>query len=311
MTLQVEPQPSCRTTDDLIERRKKSWWRVLRRSRHANAGGVFGSLIIVVFIVVSIFHGVLQPYNPTSPLARPFLRPDAQHWFGTDELGRDELSRVMAGTGIALISAFLSVGIALTLGTVLGVASGYRAKTKLDEGVSRLVDILFSFPEYVGAILVIAILGTGLWSACLAIGIIYSPRFARIVRTATVDVTNRAYIDAARLSGRKGRQIVVDHVLPNITSPVMVMIGLSLSNAAGTYAALSFLGFGVAPPAADYGSMLGAAEPYLRSDPLLVIFPAGALVLLIVAFNLLGDWIRDKLARRSGDLLQLAGGRTP
>lgn len=266
--------------------------------------GLFGGFILVLFAVMAIFGHWLEPFNPNNITGGMLSGPSIHHLFGTDELGRDEFSRVIAAAPDAMLSAFASVAIAAIGGLCLGLVSGFWARSWLDGGISRFVDFLFCIPEIIGAVIVITVLGTGLWSASLAIGIIYTPRFSRIVRTATMDVANRSYIDAARLSKRSNFRIIIDHVVPNITSPLVVMVAMSLSNAAATYAALSFLGFAIAPPQADYGSMLGAAEPYLRSDPMLVVYPSAALVLLILAFNLVGDWIRDRLARRAGDFLQ-------
>jgi peptide/nickel transport system permease protein len=272
--------------------------------RSGSLGGLFGAFILVLFIVMAVFGHWLEPFNPNNISGGFLSGSSTHHLFGTDELGRDELSRVIAAASDAVLSAFSAVAIAAIGGLILGLISGFWARSWVDGGISRFVDFLFCIPEIIGAVIVITVLGAGLWSASLAIGIIYTPRFSRIVRTATMDVATRSYIDAARLSKRSNFRIIVDHVLPNITSPLAVMVAMSLSNAAATYAALSFLGFAIAPPQADYGSMLGAAEPYLRSDPMLVVWPSLALVLLILAFNLVGDWVRDRLARRAGDFLQ-------
>ncbi len=269
------------------------------RSRSGRWAGIVGGGVICLFVLAAALGPLIEPHAPNQPLVgSAFQGPSAHYWFGTDQLGRDEFSRVVAGAGIALGSALGSVVVALVLGAVLGVVSGYRGGSWMDYGVSRGIDLLFAFPEYVLAIIVIAILGPGLINAALAIGIVYTPRFARVVRVATIEVMHCTYVEAARLAGRGRGFIVIRHVLPNVTSPLLVITALSLSSAEGAYAALSFLGFGVPPPQADYGSMLGAAEPYLSSDPWLALFPSMALVLLILGFNLFGDWLRDLLSRR-------------
>jgi peptide/nickel transport system permease protein len=241
--------------------------------------GVIGAVLVGIFVVLALFGNWLEP-------------------FGTDELGRDELSQIISGARIAILSAVESVAVALVLGMLLGIIAGYWGGSWLDSVVSRLVDFLFAFPEYVLAIIVIAALGPGLTNASLAIGIVYTPRVSRIVRTAAMEVAHSPYIDAARLSRRGGLHLVMNHLIPNITSPVLIMVALSLSNAEGAYAALSYLGFGVPPPAPDYGSMLGTAQSYLTTDPWLALFPSAALVLLIIGFILLGDALRDRFSRR-------------
>lgn len=253
-------------------------------------------MLVGLFVVLAAIGGRVAPYGAEVPgVAHPFAGPSLAHWFGADALGRDELSRVLVGARSAVLAASESVGIAAVAGLVLGVAAGRVADSVTDWSIGRVVDFLFAFPEYVLAIIVIVILGPGLVHASVAIGIVYSPRFARIARTATMSVVVTPYIEAARLAGRSNPYILVRHVLPNISGPMFVMMGLSLASAEGAYAALSYLGFGARPPTPDYGSMLASAQPYLTTDPWLAVFPSCALVLLIVGFNLVGDFLREKL----------------
>ena len=176
----------------------------------------------------------------------------------------------------------------------MGLIAGFWGGV-VDGIVSRIIDFLFSIPEYLLAILVLAILGRGLMNAAIAIGIVFIPRFARTVRSSTQEIMSRNYISAARLSGRGKVWIMLRHVLPNITSPLIVIAAINLSMSSGAYAALSFLGFGVRPPNPDFGSMISDSLQYIGSDPWLIVPPAAVFVIFILAINLAGDAIRDLL----------------
>jgi peptide/nickel transport system permease protein len=269
-----------------------------KRSRRRTPGALVARiavLLIVGYILLAAFGSFVMPYAPNEVGAGPRLSPpSADHWLGTDALGRDQLSRIMAATRPALLSAATAVLFALVIGTAIGIAAGFLGGL-WDGFLSRLIDLLFAIPEYLLAILVIAMLGSGLLNASLAIGIVTIPRFARIARGATIEMSQRAFVDAARLCGRGRLWIVCRHILPNIASPLVIMTAINLSTAEGAYAALSFLGFGVRPPDADYGSMISSSQQYLLTDPWVVAFPSIAFVLLVLAFNLLGDVLRDRL----------------
>jgi ABC-type dipeptide/oligopeptide/nickel transport system permease subunit len=228
--------------------------------------------------------------NATSETLSPMLGPSGRYWLGTDELGRNELSMILVGARVAILAAVESVVIAAIVGTALGVAAGYFGGL-LDELLSRVADLIFSVPSYLLAVLVVVILGPGLTQASVAIGIVFVPQFARITRGGTLAIRDRAYIDAARLAGRSHLYIMCRHVVPNLASELAPMLGLTLANAEGTYALLSYLGFGVRPPTPDYGSMLAAAQQYFFSDAWLIVFPSLALLTMIVGFVLLGDWL--------------------
>ncbi|MEV7781566.1 ABC transporter permease [Kitasatospora sp. NPDC088351] len=269
-----------------------------KRARRRPVRGLVANtavLLIVGYVLLAVFGSFLAPYGPNEVGAGPRLSaPSAEHWLGTDALGRDQLSRVIAATRPALLSATYAVLFALVIGTSIGIAAGFLGR--LWDGIlSRLVDLLFAVPEYLLAILVIAVMGSGLLNASLAIGIVSIPRFARIARGSTLEIARRSFVDAARLCGRGRSWIMFRHILPNIASPLVIMTAINLSTAEGAYAALSFLGFGVRPPDADYGSMISSSQQYLLTDPWVVAFPAIAFVLLVLAFNLLGDILRDRL----------------
>ncbi|WP_212525716.1 ABC transporter permease [Actibacterium sp. MT2.3-13A] len=258
-------------------------------------GGAFGLAIMALFILLALFGRMVAPYDPN---ANDYLNllsaPSAQHWFGTDELGRDTLSRVIDGSRIAVAVAFLSVSIAMAIGVLIGVISGYFGGM-VDSVLNRSQDVLFAFPTLLLAIILVAVLGPGLFNASLAIAIVYSPRFARIARASALSIKTSEYLDAARLAGVNTPTILVRHILPNVMPPVIVLAALSMSTAQLAYASLSFLGLGVSPPQADWGSMLSKGRDFITIAPWLVIWPTVALVMLMLAFNVLGDAIRDVL----------------
>jgi ABC-type dipeptide/oligopeptide/nickel transport system permease subunit len=264
----------------------------------AHKGGAFALVVVVLFVVLAIAGRFLAPYDPnTGDLAQMLAPPSASHWFGTDELGRDTLSRVMDGSRIAITVAFLSVALALLAGVVIGVVAGYFGGW-VDSVLNRSQDVLFAFPTLLLAIIIVAVLGPGLFNAVLAIAIVYTPRFARLARSSALTVKTSEYLDAARLAGVGTPAILWRHMLPNVLPSVIVLGALSMSTAQLAYASLSFLGLGVSPPQADWGSMLSKARDFITVAPWLVIWPVSALVLLMLAFNVLGDAIRDVLDPR-------------
>lgn len=264
-------------------------------------GGAFGLAIVVLFVLLAGLSRFVSPYDPNvGELVSTLAGPSARHWFGTDELGRDTLSRVIDGARIAVVVAFLSVAIAMVLGVVIGVIAGYFGGW-VDTVLNRSQDVLFAFPTLLLAIIIVAVLGQGLFNAVLAIAIVYTPRFARIARASAMSIKTSEYLDAARLAGVTTPVILVRHMLPNVLPPVIVLAALSMSTAQLAYASLSFLGLGVSPPQADWGSMLSKARDFITIAPWLVIGPIAALVSLMLAFNVLGDAIRDVLdPRHSG-----------
>lgn len=261
-------------------------------------GGLFGVAVVALFIFLALFGRFVSPYDAnTSDFAATLTGPSARHLFGTDELGRDTLSRVISGSGIAVAVAMLSVAIALAAGVVIGVVAGYFGGW-IDTILNRSQDVLFAFPTLLLAIIIVAVLGPGLVNAIIAIAIVYTPRFARIARASALTVRSAEYLDAARLAGVGTPVILLRHVTPNVLPPVVVLAALSMSTAQLAYASLSFLGLGVSPPQADWGSMLSKARDFITVAPWLVAFPTAALVLLMLAFNVLGDAIRDVLDPR-------------
>ncbi|MDP3519679.1 MAG: ABC transporter permease [Hydrogenophaga sp.] len=279
---------------DATVRRSAGPWRKLLRHK----GGLFGLVVVGLFVFLALFGGFVAPYDAN---ANDFMAtlsgPTPRHLFGTDELGRDTLSRVISGSGIAVAVAMLSVAIALVAGVVIGVVAGYFGGW-VDTLLNRSQDVLFAFPTLLLAIIIVAVLGPGLVNAIIAIAIVYTPRFARIARASALTVKSAEYLDAARLAGVGTPTMLWRHVVPNVLPPVIVLAALSMSTAQLAYASLSFLGLGVSPPQADWGSMLSKARDFITVAPWLVAFPTLALVLLMLAFNVLGDAIRDVLDPR-------------
>lgn len=259
--------------------------------------GGLGCAIVLVFVVAAICGPLLVGSNVDRFAGAPFLRPGGRFLLGTDQLGRSELVRVIVAARIAVVAALGSVLVALALGLTMGVVAGYTGGL-VDQLLSRLMDFVFGFPSYLLPILIAVVLGHGLLVACFSIGIVFSPQFGRISRTATLDVRHRAYISVAKLCGRPSRWIVAKHVLPNILGPLAVMVGLTLANAEGSYAVLAYLGYGVAPPTPDYGSMLSDAQVFMVTDPWLLIVPSLVLIVLILGFVFVGDWIRERFDPR-------------
>jgi peptide/nickel transport system permease protein len=262
--------------------------RVLRDPR-ALAG--LGVVLLLVF--TALFAPWLAPRDPIAQDLMVMLEgPGPGHWLGTDELGRDILSRLIHGTRISLYVGVVAVAIQLFAGTFLGLVAGYFGG-KLDGLIMRMMDIILAFPSLLLALAIAFALGKNLTNAMLAIGIVGIPGFARLVRGQVLTVRERDFIQAARALGGKDRRIIWKHILPNTAPPLIVQVSLSLAFAVLTEASLSFLGLGAAPPAPSWGSMLSMARGYMDSAPWLALAPGAAIFILVLGFNLLGDGIRD------------------
>jgi peptide/nickel transport system permease protein len=256
---------------------------------------VFSTTVLAVYLLVALFGRFIEPYPPNKLDVGGFLEgPSPAHWFGTDDLGRDQLSRIIDATWIAVTVAVGAALIALVFGALLGAIAGFRGGV-VDTVVVWVFDILFSFPALLLAIVLIGALGPNVLTATVAIGIVYIPRVGRLARTSTQNLRNLHFIEAAKLSRMPEARVILTHILPNISSPLIVITAVHMAESLLAYSALSFLGLGARPPQADYGTMLSAARSFMVIDPLLVLFPAVALVLFVVALNLFGDVLRDRL----------------
>ena len=275
-------------------------------SIYSNKAALFGLGFIVFLIITALVVYFTQllginilPYDPNETnMDKAFIAPCAEHWFGTDQLGRDIFSRVIDGTKISLSVGVAAVAISLSIGTILGSIGGYFGG-KLDNLIMRFMGVILSVPSILLAIAFMAAMGRGLDKAVLAIGLVSIPEYARIARSCVVSVKANDYIQAAIVTGDSSARIILRHILPNITSPIVVRATLGISVAVLDTAALGFLGLGVQPPFAEWGDMLARSRSFIFSAPYTLIFPGLAITLTVLAFNLLGDGLRDALDPRS------------
>jgi len=259
--------------------------------------GFLGTMIVFLVIFPAIFAPLIATHDPAAQKSKRLLPPSTEHWMGTDELGRDVYSRIIYASRTSLYVGVLSVALAVVLGVTTGVAAGYIGGT-FDNIVMRFVDILFAFPALVLAIVITGLLGPSLTNAMIAIGVVFSPRFARVARGSVLTVKNEVYIEAARVIGGKQWHIVRLYVLPNIMAPLIVLATLTLSLGILAEAGLSFLGLGTQPPDPAWGLMLSQGRKFMELSPGLAIFPGLAIMVTVLAFNFLGDGLRDALDPR-------------
>ena len=264
-----------------------------------NRGALLGGTILLALIVSAIGAPWLTARDPLemNPPDR-WLPPDAQHWFGTDNFGRDMFTRVLYGTRISLPMGLISVGLALGISLVSGLLAGYYGGWA-DAFVMRAVDVMLAFPGLLLALAIVATLGPNLENAMIAVGISAAPTFIRVVRAGVLSAREFDYVEAARATGAPDYIIMARHILPNIIAPVIVLATLGVAGAMITGAALSFLGLGAKPPAPEWGAMLSEARSYLRLAPWTTTFPGMAIVVAALAINLLGDGLRDVLDPRA------------
>jgi len=264
------------------------------RSRSA----VWGGLLISILLAVALFAPVLAPHNPLDQsFPRQLQPPSAGFWLGTDEFGRDILSRIIFGARIALGIGALAVGIAVAFGVPLGLVAGYFGG-RLDTSIMRTMDVVLSFPSLLLAIVIVTVLGSGLINAQLAIGIVSIPIYARVMRASVLSIREQDYVTASRALGESGTGILFRRILPNALTPLIVQATLGIGGAILEVAALSFVGLGAEPPLAEWGSMIAADRKFVTTVPTLVLFPGFAITLTVLGFNLLGDGIRDALDPR-------------
>lgn len=256
---------------------------------------IAGFAIILVLIVCAVFAGQLAPYaydeQDYMMIRKP---PTAKHLLGTDEFGRDVLSRLIYGARISLQVGLIAVSISLLLGGTIGAIAGYFGG-KLDNILMRIMDIQVSIPTILLAIVISSALGPGLFNLMVAVGITSVPRFARLMRSSVLSIKGQEFIEAARAMGASNLRIILVYILPNCAAPLIVQTTLSVASAILYTATLSFLGLGIQPPYPEWGGMLSAARPYIRNSGYLSIFPGMAIMLTIVALNCIGDGLRDAL----------------
>ena len=278
--------------------RRQSIWGSIRRQRLA----MTGAILVAVFAVIALIGPSVAPFGPTEQFTADRLQPpSATYWFGTDEFGRDIFSRLLYGARISFQVGAIAVGIAGTLGILLGLVAGY-AGGWVDNILTLLMDIIFAFPAILLAIAIISLLGNNLTNAMVAIAIVYMPTFMRIVRGATLSVRHTAYVESAVSLGASTPRVLARHVFPNITAPLIVHVSLVFAFAVLAEASLAFLGLGNKPPAPSWGSMVSASYGFLQLAPWAAIVPGVAIALAVLGFNLLGDGLRDALDPRSRGL---------
>ncbi len=277
-----------------------SSWRLLL----ANPVTVVSAAILAVVVVAAVAADSIAPYGVNDVNVPEALRPPSgAHWFGTDELGRDVFSRVLVATQASLRVAVVSVAIALVDGVTVCVISGYRGGW-LDTVLMRVLDVMFEFPVLLLALAVVAILGPGMTTTILAIGIVYTPIFARVARASTLSVRVEPFVSVSRTIGTGHLYILTRHIVPNIAGPLVVQTSLSLAFAILSEAALSFLGLGIQPPQPSLGRMIFDSQGFVTLAWWMAVFPGAAIFVVVLAFNLLGDGLRDVLDPKQRTMIE-------
>jgi peptide/nickel transport system permease protein len=284
-------------TEDIVKTKKRSQsadvWKRLKKSKAA----MIGLAIIVMFVCMAAFAPLIADYDTQvikMSISERLQAPSGDHFFGTDEYGRDIFYRIVYGTRISLFVGVISVGIALSIGGFLGAIAGYYGG-KLDNAIMRVLDVLLAIPAILLAITIVSALGSSILNLMIAVGISNIPGFARVVRASILSVKDQEYIEAARAIGAKDHVIILKHVLPNSMAPIIVYATLKVATAIMATASLSFIGLGVQPPTPEWGSMLASGRQYMRDQMYIVMFPGLAIVMAVLSLNLIGDGLRDAL----------------
>ena len=268
----------------------RAWRRLVRRK-----SAVLGLMIIVVLVLAALLAPLIAPYDPSQQSWTAIRKPpSAQHWFGTDESGRDLFSRVIYGARASLLAGVVSISIALTFGVPIGLLAGYGGRW-IDTLIGRITDAMLAVPFLILAIALAAFLGPSLQNAMIAIGVTATPIFIRLTRGQVMSVKVEDYVEAARAVGNPPVRIALRHILPNILPALIVQASISIATAIIAEASLSFLGLGQQPPAPSWGSMLNTAQRFLSNAPWMSVWPGLAIFLAVLSFNILGDGLRDAL----------------
>ncbi|GEN58077.1 peptide ABC transporter substrate-binding protein [Halolactibacillus alkaliphilus] len=268
-----------------------TFWRKLTSSKSAVVGGI----LIIAIILIALIGPYFVPYSPSATdTANRLNGPSLAHWLGTDNYGRDIFSRIIDGMSITLYVGFSAVLIGMTVGVFLGIISGYYGG-KIDTIIMRFMDILLAFPGILLALAIVAVLGSSLNNVIIAVAVFSVPVFARIVRGSTLSVKKLEYIDAVKALGASDARIIFKHILPNVASPIIVQATLSIATSILSASGLSFLGLGAQPPMPEWGAMLADGRNYMYDAPHVATIPGIAIVIVVLAFNLFGDGLRDAL----------------
>ena len=291
----VAPLEAGQRTTEESSSGLRDFFRRLRQSKFALLGG----FVIGIMILSATFAPLIAPHDPVKQNIIALLQgPSREHLLGTDELGRDTLSRIMYGSRVSLMVGVIAVGISLVVGTMLGLVAGY-GRGLIDTIIMQVMDGLLAFPALVLALAITAMLGPSLYNAMIAIGITGIPTFARVVRGQVLALRDLEYVQAAQALGAGNSRIVLKHILPNTMAPIIVQTSIAIPAAILAEAGLSFLGLGIQPPFPSWGSMIKEGWEFRRSNLMLTFWPAGGLAATIMAFNFLGDGLRDWLDPRS------------
>ncbi len=265
------------------------------RQLKKNKLAMVGLFLIGCLLVLAVIGPWISPSNPLAPDPINRLKgPSSANLFGTDSLGRDMLSRVMYGSRISIVIGLIAVSISLVPGTLLGLLSGFYGK-KLDESIMRIMDVMLAFPAILLAIFITAILGPSLLNTMIAVGIVYIPHYARIVRSSVLTLKEQEFVQAVRSIGGTNFRIIALHIFPNAIPPIIVYATLGMGTAVLQAAALGFLGLGAQPPTPEWGAMLSEGRQYIQLAPHVAAFPGLAIFILVLGFNLFGDGLRDLL----------------
>lgn len=266
-------------------------WRRYRRSWQA----MLGLVMFLILVFAAVFAPVISRYDPNrQDYFNLLAKPSAEHWFGTDELGRDIFARIVYGARISLSVGLIAVSISLVLGTALGAIAGYYGGVT-DSIIMRFVDILMAIPAILLNISIVAALGTGLQNVMIAIGISSIPAYCRIVRASILSLRGQEFVEASRAAGASNFTIIMQHILPNCLAPLIVQATLRIGAAILSCASMSFIGLGIVPPTPEWGAMLSTGRDFLRDAPHLTAFPGGAIMFAVFSMNLIGDGLRDAL----------------
>lgn len=293
------------TADRTVESTRVSTWRLLV----GNPVTVISAIVLVAIAAIAVTAQWIAPFGVNDVDVPSALRPPSgDHWFGTDELGREVFSRVLVAIQASMRVAVVSVAFAVVVGVTIGIVAGYRGGW-LDTVFMRVVDVMFAFPVLLLALAVVAILGPGVTTTILAIGIVYTPIFARVARASALSVRLEPYVAVSRTMGSGHLYILARHVLPNIAGPLIVQTSLSLAFAILSEAALSFLGLGIQPPEPSLGRMIFDSQGFVTLAWWMAVFPGAAIVVIVLAFNLLGDGLRDVLDPKQRTMREARGQR--
>jgi peptide/nickel transport system permease protein len=268
-------------------------WHRFKKNKQA----LVGLVVLCIFILIAVFADRIAPYwYDDQNHSRALMHPSGEFIFGTDNLGRDVLSRLIYGSRYSLMIGFFAVGISVVFGTILGVIAGYYQK--LDNIIMRTMDLFMAIPQILLAICIVTALGSGLFNLMLAVGLSSTPQFARVVRASVLSTKEQEFVEAARAIGANDARIIISHILPNSLAPLIVQATLAMARAIISASALSFLGFGIQPPEPEWGALLAAGRRFIRTHSYLTVVPGLAIMAVVYSLNVVGDGLRDALDPR-------------